>query len=38
MKKDIFPNSREPPTAMKDPKTGNILTTDDEINEVAVDC
>ena len=25
------------PTAMKHPKTGNILTIDDKINEVAVD-
>ena len=37
LKKNIFPKSREPPTAMKHPKTGNILTTDDKINEVAVD-
>ena len=38
LKKNIFPKSREPPTAMKHPQTGNILTTDDKINEVAVDC
>ena len=31
LKKNIFPKSREPPTTMKHPKTGNILTTDDKI-------
>ena len=28
LKKNIFPKSREPPTAMKDPNTGNILTSE----------
>ena len=36
LKKNIFPKSREPPTAMIDPKTGNILTTEEKINEAAV--
>ena len=36
LKKEMFPKSREPPTAMKDPITGNLLTTSDKINDAAV--
>ena len=36
LKKEIFPKSREPPTAMKDPASGNLLTSNDKINEAAV--
>ena len=36
LKREIFPKCREPLTAMKDPKSGNLLTTDEKINEAAV--
>ena len=36
MKKQIFPNSREPPTAMIDPISGNLITSDDKIEEAAI--
>ena len=36
LKKHMFPKCREPPTAMKDPKTGNLLTSNDKITEAAV--
>ena len=36
LKKTIFPRTREPLTAMKDPKTGNMLTTKEKISEAAV--
>ena len=36
LKRELFPKNREPLTAMKDPKTGNLLTTHDKINEAAV--
>ena len=35
-KKDIFPKCTDPPTAMKDPLSGNLLTTDEKIQEAAV--
>ena len=34
--KQIFPNSRDPPTAMVDPKSGNLLTTEEKIEEAAI--
>ena len=37
LKKDLFPNSRDPPTAMVDPTTGNLLTSEDKIKDAAVD-
>ena len=30
-KKQLFPQSRDPSTAMIDPRNGNLLTTDDKI-------
>ena len=36
LKKQLFPQSRDPPTAMVDPRNGNLLTTDDKIQEAAV--
>ena len=36
MKKEIFPKTRDPPTAMIDPLTGNLLTTDKKLQEAAV--
>ena len=36
LKKDLFPKSRDPTTAMKDPVTGNLLTSDEKIQEAAV--
>ena len=36
LKKQIFPKSRDPPTAMMDPKSGNILTTQEKIEEAAI--
>ena len=36
LKKEIFPKCREPKTAMLDPKTGNLLTSTDKINEAAL--
>ena len=37
LKKDLFPKCRDPPTAMKDPVSGNLLTNDAKIQKVAVD-
>ena len=34
---EIFPNSREPPLAMIDPSSGNLITSEDKIDEVAVE-
>ena len=36
LKREMFPKSREPLTAMKDPLSGNLLTTHDKINEAAI--
>ena len=36
MKKQLFPKCRDPPTAMKDPISGNLLTSDEKINKAAV--
>ena len=36
IKKEIFPKNREPKTAMKDPKSGNLLTSNEKINEAAL--
>ena len=38
LKKEIFPKSRDPPTAMVDPETGNLLTTEDKIENAALNC
>ena len=36
LKKEVFPKSREPPTAMVDPVTGNLLTSEEKIEEAAI--
>ena len=36
LKKEIFPKSREPPTAMTDPLSGNLLTSDEKIEKAAI--
>ena len=36
LKKDLFPKSRDPPTAMLDPTTGNLLTSEEKIMNAAV--
>ena len=36
LKKELFPKCRDPPTAMRDPLTDNLLTTDDKIKEAAI--
>ena len=36
LKKELFPQSRDPPTAMIDPRNGNLLTTEDKIQDAAV--
>ena len=36
LKKEIFPQCREPPTAMLDPESGNLLTTEDKIEEATI--
>ena len=36
LKKELFPKSREPPTAMIDPVSGNLLTSEEKIEEAAV--
>ena len=36
LKKELFPQSRDPPTAMIDPKSGNLLTDDEKIKDAAV--
>ena len=36
LKKELFPQSRDPPTAMLDPTSGNLLTTEEKIQDVAV--
>ena len=36
MKKHIFPKCRDPPTAMVDPETGNILTSEEKIENAAI--
>ena len=36
MKKQLFPKCRDPPTAMKDPISGNLLTNEEKIQKVAV--
>ena len=36
LKKEIFPKSRDPPTAMIDPVSGNLLTSEDKIEEAAI--
>ena len=37
LKKQIFPKSREPPTAMIDPLSGNLITSDDKIEEASIE-
>ena len=37
LKRQMFPKCRDPLTAMKDPISGNLLTTNDKINDAAVD-
>ena len=37
LKKELFPQSRDPPTAMVDPDTGNIVTDDEAIQKIAVE-
>ena len=37
LKKEIFPKCRDPPTAMLDPVTGNLLTSEDKIEEAAIE-
>ena len=36
LKKELFPQSRDPPTAMIDPRSGNLITDDEKIQEAAV--
>ena len=36
LKKHVFPNHRDPPTAMLDPESGNLLTNDEKIEEAAI--
>ena len=36
LKKELFPQSRDPPTAMIDPQTGNLITDDEKIQDAAV--
>ena len=36
LKKEIFPKARDPPTAMLDPVSGNLLTSEDKIEEAAI--
>ena len=36
LKKELFPQSRDPPTAMIDPVSGNLLTSEEKIQEAAV--
>ena len=36
LKKELFPQSRDPPTAMIDPSSGNLLTSEEKIQEAAV--
>ena len=36
LKKELFPQTRDPPTAMIDPETGNLLTTDENIQQAAL--
>ena len=36
LKKQIFPKSKDPPTAMVDPQTGNLLTSEEKIEEAAI--
>ena len=36
LKKELFPQSRDPPTAMIDPISGNLLTSEEKIQEAAV--
>ena len=37
LKKELFPQSRDPPTAMIDPDTGSIVTDDEAIQKIAVE-
>ena len=34
--KELFPQSRDPPTAMIDPSSGNLLTSEEKIQEAAI--
>ena len=36
LKKELFPQSRDPPTAMIDPESGNLITDAEKIQDVAV--
>ena len=36
IKKELFPHSRDPPTAMIDPESGNLITDAEKIQDVAV--
>ena len=35
MKKQLFPKCRDPPTAMKDPLSGNLVTNEENIQKIA---
>ena len=36
LKKELFPQSRDPPTAMVDPENGNLVTDDKNIQKIAL--
>ena len=36
LKKELFPQTRGPPTAMIDPRNGNLLTNEDKILDAAL--
>ena len=36
LKKEVFPKARDPPTAMLDPVSGNLLTSEEKIEEAAI--
>ena len=36
LKKDLFPRNKDPPTAMFDPESGNLLTNEEKIENAAV--
>ena len=36
LKKDLFPRNKDPPTAMFDPESGNLLTNEEKIENAAI--
>ena len=36
LKRDLFPRNKDPPTAMFDPESGNLLTNEEKIENAAV--